>query len=353
MKTFKLCTNFFLLMLAVSFLGCATTAKQEVSGTSLDNSGMTTGMAQNKTATPEIGRRIIITGCLHRGLLLDNFVLLGVTERPADSSEPIVPVPIAIYWLDSAKGLEPLVGKMVEVTGKVTSHESRPGTITIAINPSESLSTDVKVSSGEREMTSKKFDYSDRPMSTPDSKSELLVTRPVYNLAVEKVRAVNPEATGAPCQFKEKVVLVASEMAQPKFEEKVKLLASEAKNEEKIIILAFEDVNFDFDKSTLTKEAQEILKKNIQLLIDNPNTEVRIAGYTSASGTEEYNQKLSERRAKAVEDYLVQEGLVSPERLSTIGYGETNPAEYEAAPAALYSKAAKANMRVLFEIVVK
>ena len=41
------------------------------------------------------------------------------------------------------------------------------------------------------------------------------------------------------------------------------------------------------------------------------------------------------------------------ERLSAIGYGETNPAMYEAAPKEIYSKAAKANMRVLFEVIVK
>ena len=86
---------------------------------------------------------------------------------------------------------------------------------------------------------------------------------------------------------------------------------------------------------------------------DNPALKVRIAGYTSASGTEEYNQSLSERRAKAVEEYLIKEGVVTPDRLSAIGYGETKPAEYEAAPRDLYSKAAKANMRVLFEIIVK
>jgi outer membrane protein OmpA-like peptidoglycan-associated protein len=86
---------------------------------------------------------------------------------------------------------------------------------------------------------------------------------------------------------------------------------------------------------------------------DNPNAKVRIAGYTSASGTEEYNQKLSERRAKAVEEYLINEGIITPDRLTMIGYGKTDPAEYEAAPKELYSKAAKANMRVLFEIVVK
>ena len=122
---------------------------------------------------------------------------------------------------------------------------------------------------------------------------------------------------------------------------------------EKVTIVALEDIHFDFDKSTLTPEAQAILKRNIQMLKDNPRAKVRIAGYTSASGTEDYNQKLSERRATAVQEYLINEGIIAPERLSTIGYGETDPAMYEAAPKQLYSKAAKANMRVLFEIVVQ
>ena len=174
------------------------------------------------------------------------------------------------------------------------------------------------------------------------------------------VAAYKPTAESASEPMaKEKVVILASE---PKAEEKVVILASEPKVEEqvmiaaaepKIIILAFEDVHFDFDKSTLKPEAQTILKRNIQLLKDNPKAQIRVAGYTSASGTEEYNQKLSERRANAVRDYLISEGVITPDRLTTIGYGETRPAMYEAAPKELYSKAAKANMRVLFEIVVK
>ena len=147
-------------------------------------------------------------------------------------------------------------------------------------------------------------------------------------------------------EAKEKVVIMPSE---PKAEEKVMVAAAEPK----IIVLAFEDVHFDFDRSTLKPEAQEILKRNVQMLKDNPKTQIRIAGYTSASGTEEYNQKLSERRAKAVQEYLINEGIITPDRLSTIGYGEKSPEMYEAAPKEIYSAEAKANMRVLFEIIVK
>jgi outer membrane protein OmpA-like peptidoglycan-associated protein len=123
------------------------------------------------------------------------------------------------------------------------------------------------------------------------------------------------------------------------------------KAEVKFILL--EDTHFEFDKSTLTKEGQEILKRNIQVMKDNPETIVRIAGYTSASGTVDYNQKLSERRAKTVQDYLIKEGGIAPERMTTIGYGEKRPATYEPIPSDINSKAAKSNMRVLFEIIVK
>ena len=114
-----------------------------------------------------------------------------------------------------------------------------------------------------------------------------------------------------------------------------------------------EDTHFEFDKATLTKEGKEMLKQNIKIMKDNPDLKMRIAGYTSAAGATEYNQDLSERRAAAVQAYLIDEGGIATDRLDTIGYGETRPAVYEAKPSDLESKAAKANMRVLFEVVVK
>lgn len=167
--------------------------------------------------------------------------------------------------------------------------------------------------------------------------------------AVEPVKAeVAPQSAPVPLPpaVKEKVVIV---VAEKKAEEKVLV----ARVEPKVVVLAFADIHFDFDQSTLTPQAKTILKRDIKLLKENPRTQIRIAGYTSASGTEDYNQKLSERRAKAVQDYLIDEGIIAPARLATIGYGETNPANYEAAPTEIYSDEAKSNMRVLFEIVVQ
>ena len=79
---------------------------------------------------------------------------------------------------------------------------------------------------------------------------------------------------------------------------------------------------------------------------------VRMAGYTSAQGTEDNNQKLSERRANAVRNYLVEKNIAQ-ERITIIGYGRTKPALYEVSPGEINTREAKANMRVLFEVVVK
>lgn len=119
----------------------------------------------------------------------------------------------------------------------------------------------------------------------------------------------------------------------------------------KAIIL--EDSHFDFDKATLRPEGMQALRENVQVLKDNPSTMVRVAGYTSMSGTPEYNQLLSERRAAAVEDFLITEGGIAPSRISAVGYGSTQPATYEPSPEEINSPAAKSNMRVLFEIIVK
>src|SRR4030042_413785 len=124
-----------------------------------------------------------------------------------------------------------------------------------------------------------------------------------------------------------------------------------AKVVEKVILL--EDIHFDLDKSTLTKEAQTILKRNIQVLKENPNVRIRIQGHTSAIATEEYNQKLSERRAKSVEEFLVKEGGIAPDRLSEIGYGETRLEKPEPNPELQESEAAQINRSVIFKIIVK
>ena len=83
---------------------------------------------------------------------------------------------------------------------------------------------------------------------------------------------------------------------------------------------------FGVDKSTLNESTKENLRELAQTLQKYEDTQILIEGHTDNTGSEEYNKKLSDRRADAVADYI--KGLgVSGSRISTVGYGEAQPME--------------------------
>jgi outer membrane protein OmpA-like peptidoglycan-associated protein len=84
------------------------------------------------------------------------------------------------------------------------------------------------------------------------------------------------------------------------------------------------NIFFDFDRSVLKEDSYPELKRVVELLTDNPGLEIEIAGHTDSVGSSTYNQGLSERRAKAVFDYLVENGITS-ERVVSRGFGESKP----------------------------
>ncbi len=117
------------------------------------------------------------------------------------------------------------------------------------------------------------------------------------------------------------------------------------------VLATLENSHFDFNSSAISENGKTILNVNAKALKANPAMKIRIAGHTSAAGSEEYNQELSERRAASVKEYLVKVGGIDENRLSTIGYGKSTPAKHEATPSDKYSAEAYANMRVVIEII--
>ncbi len=85
-----------------------------------------------------------------------------------------------------------------------------------------------------------------------------------------------------------------------------------------------ENIFYDFDKATLRPESKEALDELAQMLRDNPNITIEMASHTDRHGSDEYNLKLSERRAASVVDYLIASGI-RPDRLQIQGYGESRP----------------------------
>lgn len=84
------------------------------------------------------------------------------------------------------------------------------------------------------------------------------------------------------------------------------------------------DIHFDFDKFDIRPGNTVILKENAEILKKYPKVKIQIEGHCDERGTNEYNLALGERRANSTKNYLVSLGI-SPDRISTISYGEEKP----------------------------
>lgn len=91
------------------------------------------------------------------------------------------------------------------------------------------------------------------------------------------------------------------------------------------IVLEASDILFEFDKWVIKDAFSPELDQWVDYFQNNPQVTAQIAGHTDSTGPATYNQKLSEKRAQAVINYLVTKG-VAPERLTARGFGESKPA---------------------------
>jgi outer membrane protein OmpA-like peptidoglycan-associated protein len=84
-------------------------------------------------------------------------------------------------------------------------------------------------------------------------------------------------------------------------------------------------VNFDFDKSVIRSSDIAELQKAVDFVKKYEGYKISIEGHTDSIGTEQYNQRLSERRAAAVRDYLLKQGVADGARIKSAGYGKSKP----------------------------
>jgi len=85
------------------------------------------------------------------------------------------------------------------------------------------------------------------------------------------------------------------------------------------------DVKFDFDKSVVKEGSKADIKAVADFMSEYPQTTTTVEGHTDSVGPDAYNQRLSERRANAVRDVMVNEYGVSADRVDAVGYGESRP----------------------------
>lgn len=131
----------------------------------------------------------------------------------------------------------------------------------------------------------------------------------------EAEKPARPEVSGVP-RVKDKGEIV-SEPIYP-------LEVAEAIAPQELSIVELKDVFFDYDKYDIRPDGRVVLDSVAPWLLKNNLVKVLIEGHCDERGTNEYNLALGEKRAKAVQDYLISKG-VAPNRISTISYGEEKP----------------------------
>ncbi|MBZ4660247.1 MAG: OmpA family protein [Desulfacinum sp.] len=101
--------------------------------------------------------------------------------------------------------------------------------------------------------------------------------------------------------------------------------AASIQRDQNVLAVTFRsDVLFDFDSAVLKPGAYDEIDRVAGVLNNYPQTRIRVEGHTDSTGSETYNQQLSERRAMAVKNALVARG-VDPARIDVVGYGESKP----------------------------
>jgi outer membrane protein OmpA-like peptidoglycan-associated protein len=94
--------------------------------------------------------------------------------------------------------------------------------------------------------------------------------------------------------------------------------------QKEVLAEAYDNLTFVTNSDVIKPESFPSLDKVAEFLSKNTNFRLDLVGYTDNVGSDEYNQKLSERRANAVKDYLVKKGI-SETLLTAVGKGEANP----------------------------
>ncbi len=111
-------------------------------------------------------------------------------------------------------------------------------------------------------------------------------------------------------------------------------------------IVIHEKIQFEYDKAVIKEESFDLLRELAETIAKNPHIkQIRIEGHASSEGSDEYNLKLSQARAEAVLNHLVDKGSIAAERLLAQGFGEEQPIADNATDAGR-----EANRRVEFII---
>lgn len=122
-------------------------------------------------------------------------------------------------------------------------------------------------------------------------------------------------------------VLIGKRMDEQAKKIETEIPGAEVERVDNGIVVTFDEksgVYFDTNKSNINTKSKATLDKLAKVFMEFPDTKILVVGHTDSTGSAEYNLNLSEKRAKSVTSYLINDGIASS-RLETLWYGETQP----------------------------
>lgn len=135
-------------------------------------------------------------------------------------------------------------------------------------------------------------------------------------------QAVNAVASANDCG---KVIQFSKLLGHPEWLTNPLFMVKEADMPAQVVGISVNNVLFDFDKDVVKPENYVALNELAILLQENPKAQVTLAGHTDSLGSEEYNLKLSQRRAASVRAYLVEKAGVDNKRITLSWFGKADP----------------------------
>ncbi len=142
--------------------------------------------------------------------------------------------------------------------------------------------------------------------------------------ALQKQREAQAAAARKAQQESEAQAAAAKKAQQEKDAAALAAIGKVQQINDEISVVLSNDILFDYGKAKLSRKSKKVLNQAVELLNQIPNRSLLIQGHTDSSGSDEHNMKLSEERAQAVYDYMMQQGL-KIKKVTYKGYGEARP----------------------------
>lgn len=157
--------------------------------------------------------------------------------------------------------------------------------------------------------------------------SQALIPSGAHQKAIEALKCLGGKRGALPISFKVvNIIGVVSEIKfdMKKIKENLNILKAKVTDTQIKIDLSG-DVLFDFDKCNIREDANIELQKVLSIIKAYKSTEIIISGYTDSKGSDEYNLKLSLKRANSVKEWFLKNSSLPSSSLKTFGYGEKKP----------------------------